>query len=520
MSAPLELTDEQKAVVAADDGLLAITALAGTGKTSTLKYFAKKRALARMLYLAFNRTLAEEAKRSLADCPNVEVRTIHSLAYKFVGHKYRDTLGSHRPLDLSKFLDRDPFENSYQLARILSDILNSYQLSAQKTVEAYIKKEARSFYPSLALAMNCPLERKKTLKRTLALLGQVAQEVWEAMQNRRFPITHNGYLKLFQLDPRELNYDYILVDEAQDLNDCMIDLIISNQAKKILVGDPFQQIYEWNGAVNALKKTSDGAAIYYLTHSFRCPDWVAQKANQVLKLLSAPKNFTGLTTPRPRKKEPVAMIARTTFGIFKFAVDNFQKFRLAYNGGLAAYEFDMVKDIYYLKNGQIKSLLSSFIKNFDHYDKLVNYADQSGDVQLKSKIRLVDCYNSQIIPLYDQLVKNEARPPACDYILSTAHRVKGQEFGEVVMAEDFIDLPSLCYSLDEARKKFYPGKETNRPAAANFEPIIFQAEEIRLIYVAITRTFGGLAMPGQYNFSDHFLDTFKSLKKDGWLKLI
>ncbi|MDP3380143.1 MAG: UvrD-helicase domain-containing protein [bacterium] len=40
-------------------------------------------------------------------------------------------------------------------------------------------------------------------------------------------------------------YDYILVDEAQDVNLCMLDIVLKQKTKKVFIGDSFQQIYQW-----------------------------------------------------------------------------------------------------------------------------------------------------------------------------------------------------------------------------------------------------------------------------------
>ncbi|OPX18911.1 MAG: hypothetical protein BZ151_12040 [Desulfobacca sp. 4484_104] len=75
------LTDEQRAIIAAlpHHKSIKVYALAGTGKTTTLKAIAQAYPKAKMLYLAFNKAIADEAKSKFP--PNVEVRTVHSLAF-------------------------------------------------------------------------------------------------------------------------------------------------------------------------------------------------------------------------------------------------------------------------------------------------------------------------------------------------------------------------------------------------------------------------------------------------------
>lgn len=58
---------------------------AGTGKTSTLVWYAEQRPDLRFLYVAFNKSVAKEAERRFPR--NVSCKTAHSLAFKDVGKK-------------------------------------------------------------------------------------------------------------------------------------------------------------------------------------------------------------------------------------------------------------------------------------------------------------------------------------------------------------------------------------------------------------------------------------------------
>lgn len=60
--------------------------VSGTGKTTTLVKYAQQRPHLRFLYISFNKSVAMEANRSFPS--NVECRTIHSMAYKAIGHRW------------------------------------------------------------------------------------------------------------------------------------------------------------------------------------------------------------------------------------------------------------------------------------------------------------------------------------------------------------------------------------------------------------------------------------------------
>ena len=81
-------TEEQERVVlAAKSGKdLVIQALAGTGKTTTLKLLAEALFEKRGTYIAFNKAIVEEAESKFPS--NVKCRTAHSLAYGQVGYRF------------------------------------------------------------------------------------------------------------------------------------------------------------------------------------------------------------------------------------------------------------------------------------------------------------------------------------------------------------------------------------------------------------------------------------------------
>lgn len=76
---------------------------------------------------------------------------------------------------------------------------------------------------------------------------RTAGAAWEWMKTPDgLPMTHAGVVKLFQLKQRikpDLGdfFDVIMLDEAQDINDCMADIVLGQKKSRIiLVGDPHQ----------------------------------------------------------------------------------------------------------------------------------------------------------------------------------------------------------------------------------------------------------------------------------------
>ncbi len=106
----MDPTDKQvKAVELFKEGKrLAIEAGAGTGKTATLIYIAQSTKKSGQ-YIAFNRAIVDEASKKMPN--NVVCNTAHSLAYRAVGHKFKDRLNQPRiPSHITaKLLGLEPF---------------------------------------------------------------------------------------------------------------------------------------------------------------------------------------------------------------------------------------------------------------------------------------------------------------------------------------------------------------------------------------------------------------------------
>ncbi len=96
---------------------------------------------------------------------------------------------------------------------------------------------------------------------------------------------HDIYLKLADLSPplhqaMFEGQDYILIDEAQDLSPVQRAIVAAAGCPVVAVGDPYQQIYSWRGAENALSHLP-GESLY-LTGSFRFGPDIAALAGRVL----------------------------------------------------------------------------------------------------------------------------------------------------------------------------------------------------------------------------------------------
>jgi UvrD/REP helicase N-terminal domain len=125
--------------------------------------------------------------------------------------------------------------------------------------------------------------------RVGAAAGYAAEALWRNIckPNSTAPVTHDCYLKLFYLQGRELApRDWtVMLDEAQDADPVILGLLERHRGARIIVGDKYQQLYQWRGAVNALSRMHSDSAELSLTQTFRFGSGAAAWANQVLEII-------------------------------------------------------------------------------------------------------------------------------------------------------------------------------------------------------------------------------------------
>lgn len=473
----IQQSEEQIDVINAEfESILLVIAYAGTGKSTTLKNFCRKHRDKTFIYFVFNNSMMKEALESFKGIDNVIITTFHSLAYRTFGHKFKERLETDlKPLDLSKYLnDEIDEDNIYLYTKALFDLINEFA-SSDETVEEFLGSMRRK-KREWSIAKGVPL---------LYLLKKFP-DVWESLTNdNSMPFTHDLYLKLYELSRPVLDYDYILVDEAQDISRLMKSLVLrqtemtisGRKPKAIFVGDSFQSIYSWRGAVNSLEHIQEEREpmVKYLSQSFRCPPHIGFIADTIIKKAGAEKTFKGVAAPMEGTTKHTTYIARTNGGLFDFCMQNLDS-KLYFVGGFKNYNFTDILDVKYLQIGRPEFISNAYIGSFPDFQALVRYANDANDMSLKGLVGVIFKYGELDLFKAIKDIKNAAVPreSQAEKTVTTAHKSKGLEWPQVELLEDF--------PLGNKRKMKKMSQAMIR-------------EEQNLLYVAVTRAQQSVRLP-------------------------
>lgn len=459
----MELTEEQKEIVACDVGpgdIFKVTAMAGTGKTTTLVAYAQARPRVRFLYVAFNKSVQVAAAARFPG--NVVCRTSHALAFPRFGSKYKDRLVSGFKANTVRQALRI---ESLETARFTIDTLNNYLVSADpKVSRRHIPNVARQY-----------IQRQMGTKPDFVALANQLGKLMCNGENPNIGMLHDGYLKLYQLSRPRLNFDCILMDESQDLNPVTAEYLLQQEnTPKIIVGDPHQQIYGFRGARDTMTSVTATREMV-LTHSFRFNRNIATVANMILQQFKGEKRpLVGLKKKQNvEKNKRYTLIARTNSKIFDEAVRlNRLNKKIGFVGGIEGYRFNRIRDAFYLYDRRTGEIQDPYIRSFGSFPAMESYAREVEDFEIAALGKVVKQYNARIPRLVESIRKNVMNPQQADILLTTAHKAKGLEWSCVRLADDF---PSLVAG-DEIIKK-------DR----------LEADEFNLIYVAMTRAMDSLS---------------------------
>lgn len=438
----LTLEQDRAVDLAETGGSLKIEAYAGAGKTSTLVAVGDALEGKRGLYIAFNKTIADEAARKFPS--HVECRTAHSLAYAAVGSKYKSRLQRLNGTVLAEYLKLTNGIHDLSLAatgNLILDMLTKFTQSDSDQV-------LRDHGPWSALRS---IEDKGTRYAIVDQLVPLARRAWSMMIDPKgqMPITHDTYLKLWALSHPSINRDFILFDEAQDANPLMLSLVSGQQAQQIFVGDRYQQIYSWRGAVNAMQILATDHACQ-ISQSFRFGQSIADVANAILNnqlgANVAIRGFEKVGSSVGFVDRPDAILCRTNGRLINTLINRLGRGeRVAVAGGCG--------DLVALLRGA-QELMAGHRTNqrdlalFTTWNEVIEFSESDSGSDLAPIVKLINDYDlGALISALDRT--SRVKEKEADIVLSTAHKSKGREWGSVRLENDFRHPDSKGYTDEE-----------------------------------------------------------------------
>ena len=506
----LNFTAEQKRIIGypldpTNNGVVRVLAYAGTGKTTVLKQLALENPSLKFLLIAFNKST--QRCHVGKDNFNVEPRTAHSIAYKWCirnGYvKERLSLKSTYVSDVLAWgklrRDRGPgFGNIIIRTALTLEALRNFAHSTRPHV-------LPDDVPEEWHSEDGGTEKVKPLVRHAA--WEDAQILWDqgiAKKESKFKIEGTFWIKLCQLRNPNLHhlenrgpFDVILIDEGQDMNPAMLHICLRQKGLKMIVGDPNQQIYEWNGAINGLEEVESYCRLIdtlALTESFRFGTEIAFVATAVMNCLLPTKkpqhmlssdrtrdtlSFRGNPEAGPTKK--MAILSRSNermwTEIFAVVCESKVPLKIKINGfckraDLHKYLGDLC-DLSLLKQNE-KDKIPSTSKykreaSFEEYKCTQKMHNNSQELM---KCTIAGRYTAGKMAQYCEIIRRSAvfNSWDVDYVFSTAHQFKGLEYPTVMLLDDFL--------FD--RNPYY-GRKNYSEDMRNPE------EEKRILYVALTR---------------------------------
>jgi F-box protein, helicase, 18 len=494
----MQFSTQQKNIIQSTSNIK-VNAVAGSGKTSTLLAYAKAKAPQKVLYLVFNKSIRTEVQQKIQQqgITNMVVETAHSLAYKNIvpQHNYTIVAGNYTASQLVQQLNITTTGQAYAAYAIANHVLQLVANFCNSTVQ----KVAQINYLE---TIENPEAHTFVLQHYTQIL-QLARIFLAQMNAGQIPITHDFYLKKYQLSQPVLNYPYILFDEGQDASPAMLAIFTNQPGVKVIVGDTHQQIYSWRYAVNALEQVN--FTQLPLNTSYRCNNATAALAQQIIHFknsIGGNQNFIFNGVGTNQQLTTTVTLARTNLGLLNAAINYIttqpKTKQIYFEGSLQTYTITedgvSLYDVLNLYLGKPQQIRHQLIKSFTTFSQLENYVKQTEDIALGFMIDLVKEYEADIFDLLQQLqqrqVANNQRSGAA-MVFSTVHRAKGLEFNVVHLTQDFITHKKLHAQLN------------NPEQPPNLTKL---NEEVNLLYVAVTRTQHILYIPENIlppNFAPH-----------------
>lgn len=445
-------TDYQQAIydfVTNGHGDAAVNAVAGSGKTTTIVEAAKRVHSDSIGFFAFNKSIVEELQSRLPS--SVTVKTINGLGHgALIKH-----LGKVR-LDANKY--REIVFNLLKSERFDKDQFSEVQSAVVKLVgfaQSSLSDASDDSLAEIADNQGVNVVIKGVSEGLIYKLVRETLTIGES-DARRGVVSFDDQIWLpVKWGIRPVQFDFIFVDEAQDLSPAKLELILSARAlggRIVFVGDPRQAIYGFAGAdsqsfQNIVERTQ--ATVLPLSVTWRVPTSAVALAKQIVPAIeAAPTAIEGTvrtikdTEIQAHLKSGDLVLSRTTAPLIRLAISLIRQRIPARVKGR-----DIAKGLLAVAKSALgkKYAWSEFHAALDDYfeaesNKLATRKYSEAQVQaLEDKIEglraAYEGFNSPSFEDFSREVEGLFSDGTAVIELSTVHRAKGLEAQNVFIIE-------------------------------------------------------------------------------------
>lgn len=299
------LSSEQRLVVSHDDGHALVSAVAGSGKTVTLIHrilFLLNSGVSskEILVVMYNRDVKESFERRLKRaCNSYNFKVPKVFTYHSLGKRVCDALVQAGYLDKAEYVTNE-YEYWPHLQQALdyaitqcgdggkyhhdNEVLCEFCGMIERWKGDLLQPDeviGSVDYQDVPFALKKAYEHFEELRHTegYRTFADMIYDPAVAIRNNLEVGSHIGN-----------RYDYILIDEYQDVNLAQQELIQSvagTKASVMAVGDEDQCIYEWRGSrpdymTGLFEQFFEGAKLFSLTYTFRFGHMLSCVANTIM----------------------------------------------------------------------------------------------------------------------------------------------------------------------------------------------------------------------------------------------
>jgi len=268
-------------------GSAILEAVAGSGKTTTLIH-ATKLMKGSVFFGAFNKAIAEEIAHKTASNHNVCASTLHSAGYSiWKSHVGKCKVDSWKVTNIFRELYSSEKELEFQYCvRDLVSFAKQSALSAAVRDCPEYDSRWYEFIDRYSIATPDGEDEQAV---------EMAKAVLEKSNEMKDVVDFDDmiYLPVLHSVRSATQYDWVLIDEAQDTNYSrrkLSLLLLKSGGRLCAVGDRHQAIYGFTGANSDaldLIRQEVGAITLPLTVTYRCPHLVVEEARRYVSHISA-----------------------------------------------------------------------------------------------------------------------------------------------------------------------------------------------------------------------------------------